>query len=40
MLYFVAFALLILVEQVSSICSTGQFWNPLNNACVNCNKFR
>ncbi len=39
MLYLVALTFLLLVENIQTICLAGQFWNPLNNACVTCNIF-
>ena len=39
MLYLVALTFLLLVDNIQTICLAGQFWNPLNNACVTCNIF-
>ncbi len=35
MLYLVALTFTLLLENIQTICLSGQFWNPLNNACVN-----
>ena len=35
MLIYAVLGLIFLLTKVDSICSSGQYWNPLNNACVN-----
>ena len=38
MLIYAVLGLIFLLREVDSICTSGQYWNPLNNACVNCKK--
>lgn len=36
MLGSIALIFYLIMDSVQAICTTGQYWNPLNNACVNC----